>query len=189
ESRPETAGTHLNPSRQGDGGRVSEETDQEREVYLYNLTPMTGKDAQKDRRAVHFTIEMNRSTRNANLLAFPVAVIVLGISILVVRALPLIPVWITVLPAAAAYAAVLFMVLVLHRLGSNLTQCRAGAARKRASTGVFIQCGSVVDPLASRPLKVVPSSVPNTAAAQWETDLILDEVTARCRRPARSPRA
>src|SRR5699024_11817540 len=54
---------------------------------------------------------MNRSTRNANLLAFPVPVIVLGISILVVRALPLIPVWITVLPAAAAYAAVLFMVL------------------------------------------------------------------------------
>lgn len=157
---------------------MSEETDQEREVYLYNLTPMTGKDAQKDRRAVHFTIEMNRSTRNANLLAFPVAVIVLGISILVVRALPLIPVWITVLPAAAAYTAVLFLILVRQRRGLKLTQWRAFADRKRARTGLFIQCGSVVDPLASRPLKVVPSSIPNTAAAQWETDLILDEVTA-----------
>ena len=157
---------------------MSEETDQEREVYLYNLTLMTGKDAQKDRRAVHFTIEMSRFTRNANLLAFPVAVIVLGVSILVVRALPLIPVWITVLPAAVAYAAVLFMILVRQRRGLKLTQWRAFADRKRARTGVFIQCGSVVDPLASRPLRVVHSGVPNDTAAQWETDLILDEVTA-----------
>ena len=156
---------------------MSEETTRERKVYLYNLTAMTGKDAQKDRRAVHFTIEMNRSTRNANLLAFPVALLALGIAIVVVRLLPLIPVWAAVIPAAIAYAAVLFVTLIRQRRGLKLTQWRAFADRKRARTGVFIQCGSVIDPLASRPLKIVRSGVPNDTAAQWETDLILDEVT------------
>src|SRR5690625_7703751 len=81
---------------------------------------MTGKDAQKDRRAVHFTIEMNRSTRNANLLAFPVALLALGVAIVVIRLLPLIPLWASVLPAAVAYAAVLFVTLARQRRGLRL---------------------------------------------------------------------
>lgn len=157
---------------------MSDEQAREREVYLYNLTPMTGKDAQKDRRAVHFTIEMNRSTRNANLLAFPVALLALGVAIVVIRLLPLIPLWAAVIPAAAAYAAVLFVSLVHQRRGLKLTQWRAFADRKRARTGVFIQCGSVIDPLSSRPVKIVRSGVANDYCPQWDTDLIIDEVTA-----------
>ncbi|MDN5687944.1 MAG: hypothetical protein L0G94_14900 [Brachybacterium sp.] len=157
---------------------MSDEPTREREVYLYNLTPMTGKDAQKDRRAVHFTIEINRSTRNANLLAFPAALIALGVAIVVIRLLPLIPVWTAVIPAALAYGVVLFANLARQRRGLKLTQWRAFADRKRARTGVFIQCGSVIDPLSSRPLKVVRSGTPNDSDPQWDTDLILDEVTA-----------
>lgn len=157
---------------------MSDEPTREREVYLYNLTPMTGKDAQKDRRAVHFTIEMNRSTRNANLLAAPVALLALGVAIVVVRLLPLIPVWTAVIPAAIAYGAVLFMTLARQRRGLKLAQWRAFADRKRARTGVFIQCGAVIDPLSSRPLKIVRSDVANDTRPQWDTDLILDEVTA-----------
>lgn len=157
---------------------MSDEAVGEREVYLYNLTPMTGKDAQRDRRAVHFTIEMNRSTRNANLLAFPVALLALGAANVVVRFLPLIPVWTAVIPAVLAYAAVLFVVLIRQRRGLKLTQWRAFADRKRARTGVFIQCGSVIDPLSSRPLTIVRSGTPNDSVSQWDTDLILDEVTA-----------
>lgn len=154
------------------------ENQPEREVYLYNLTPMTGKDAQKDRRAVHFTIEMNRSTRNANLLAFPVALLALGVAIVVIRLLPLIPLWASVLPAAVAYAAVLFVTLARQRRGLRLAQWRAFVDRKRARTGVFIQCGTVIDPLSSKPLTIVRSGVANSASPEWDTDLILDEVTA-----------
>src|SRR5690625_491794 len=96
---------------------------------------MTGKDAQKDRRAVHFTIEMNRSTRHANLLAFPVALLALGVAIVVIRLLPLIPLWASVLPAAVAYAAVLFVTLARQRRGLRLAQWRAFVDRKRARTG------------------------------------------------------
>ena len=157
---------------------MSDEQAREREVYLYNLTPMTGKDAQKDRRAVHFTIEMNRSTRNANLLAFPVSLLALGAAIVVIRLLPLFPLWASVIPAAVAYAAVLFVSLVRQRRGLKLTQWRAFADRRRARTGVFIQCGTVIDPLSSKPLTVVRSGVANHACPEWDTDLILDEVTA-----------
>src|SRR5690625_3211650 len=90
---------------------------------------MTGKDAQKDRRAVHFTIEMNRSTRNANLLAFPVALLALGVAIVVIRLLPLIPLWASVLPAAVAYAAVLFVTLARQRRGLRLAQWRSEERR------------------------------------------------------------
>lgn len=157
---------------------MSDEQDQKREVYLYDLTPMTGKDAQKDRRAVHFTIEMSRSTRNAHLIAIPVALAVLGVAVVAMRLLPVIPLWVTVIPAAVAYIAVLFMALARQRRGLRLAQWRAFVDRKRARTGVFIQCGAVIDPLSSTPMRIVRSGVPNDSDPSWDTDLILDEVTA-----------
>src|SRR5699024_6148096 len=139
---------------------------------------MTGKDAQKDRRAVHFTIEMNRSTRNANLLAFPVALLALGVAVVVIRLLPLIPLWASVIPAAVAYAAVLFVTLARQRRGLRLAQWRAFVDRQRARTGVSCQCGTASDPLSSSPLTIVRAGVPNVASPEWDTDLTLDEVTA-----------
>lgn len=158
---------------------MSEETKpREREVFLYNLTPMTGKDAQKERRTVHFTIEMTRNTRNAQLIAIPVTLIVLGISIVIIRVLPLIPVWLAAIPVMATYAGVLAFTLMRQRRGMQLRQWRAFVDKKRARTGVFIQCGSVIDPLSSAPLEIVRSGVPNDVPQEWDADLILDEVNA-----------
>src|SRR5690625_4379487 len=107
---------------------------------------MTGKDEQKDRRAVHFTIEMNRSTRNANLLAFPVALLALGLAIvLILRLLPF-PLCASGFPAAVAYAAVLFATLACQRRGLRLAQWCAFVDRRRPRTGVVIHCGTVIDP-------------------------------------------
>src|SRR5699024_5527357 len=84
-----------------------------------------------------------------------------------------------------AYAAVLFVTLARQRRGLRLAQWRAFVDRKRARTGVFIQCGTVIDPLSSKPLTIVRSGVANSASPEWDTDLIREEVTARGCHPAR----
>src|SRR5699024_12173791 len=107
-----------------------------------------------------------------------VALLALGVAIVVIRLLPLIPLWASVLPAAVAYAAVLFVTLARQRRGLRLAQWRAFVDRKRARTGVFVQCGTVTDPLSSKPLTIGRSSVGHRASPEWDTDLSLDEVTA-----------
>lgn len=150
----------------------------EREVYLYNLTDMTGKAAQAERRSVHFTVEMRRGTLIANILAVVTSVLVMFIAFPIVRVLPLIPFWAVVIPGSIAYIGVLAVTLLRQRRGLRLSQWRAFYDRKRAQTGVFIQCGAIVDPLSSTALIITPSSTPNDDRPDWDPDLILDEVTA-----------
>src|SRR5690625_7569127 len=109
---------------------------------------MTGKDAQKDRRAVHFTIEMNRSTRNANLLAIPVALLALAVAIVVIRLLPLIPLWASDLPAAVAYAVAPFVPLARQRRGMRLALSRAFADPPRARPQVILPLLTGLAPVA-----------------------------------------
>ncbi|MFI8776570.1 hypothetical protein ACIGH6_05705 [Brachybacterium paraconglomeratum] len=149
-----------------------------REVYLYNLTDMTGKAAQAERRSVHFTLEMRRGTLIANLLAVVTSVAVMFIAFPIVRVLPLIPFWAVVIPGAAAYVGVLAVTLLRQRRGLRLSQWRAFYDKRRAQTGVFIQCGAIVDPLSSTAMLITPSSTTNDARPDWDPGLILDEVTA-----------
>lgn len=151
----------------------------DREVYLYNLTDMTGKSAQAERRSVHFTLEMRRGTLISNVLAVVTAALVMFIAFPIVRLLPLVPFWAVLLPGAAAYIAVLAITLMRQRRGLRLSQWRAFYDKKRAQTGVFIQCGAIVDPLSSTAVLITPSSTANDARPDWNPDLILDEVTAR----------
>ncbi|MGP5672607.1 hypothetical protein [Brachybacterium alimentarium] len=158
---------------------MNDEQTADREVYLYNLTDMTGKSAQAERRSVHFTLEMRRGTLIANVLAVLTSVLVMLISFPVVRLLPLVPFWAVLLPGAAAYIAVLAITLMRQRRGLRLSQWRAFYDKKRAQTGVFIQCGDVVDPLSSTAVLITPSSTTNDARPDWNPDMILDEVAAR----------
>src|SRR5699024_11872664 len=103
--------------------------------------------------------------------AFPVALLALGVAIVVIRLLPLIPLWASVLPAAVAYAAVLFVTLARQRRGVRLAQWRAFVDRKRARTGVVIQCGTVIDPLASKPLTIGRSRGAPSRRPEREQDL------------------
>ncbi|WP_341855883.1 hypothetical protein [Brachybacterium sp. GPGPB12] len=151
--------------------------EQEREVFLYNLTDMTGKGAQEDRRHVHFTIEMRRATRNANILAVLVTAISMLISFPIVRVIPLVPIWSFLVIGMVVYALVLWAMLYRSRRGLRVAQWQAFWDRRRAQVGVFIQYGTVVDPLASTPLRIVPAGTPNTLARDWDTELILEEVT------------
>lgn len=149
-----------------------------REVYLYNLTDMTGKSAQAERRSVHFTIEMRRGTLIANVLAALTSALVMLITFPIVRLLPLVPFWAVVIPGSAAYVAVLAITLLRQRRGLRLSQWRAFYDKKRAQTGVFIQCGAVVDPLSSTAVLITPSSTSNEHRPDGDPDLILDEVNA-----------
>jgi len=157
---------------------VSDAQTADREVYLYNLTDMTGKAAQAERRSVHFTMEMRRGTLISNLLAVATSVLVMFIAFPIVRLLPLFPFWAVIIPGSAAYIAVLAITLMRQRRGLRLSQWRAFYDKKRAQTGVFIQCGTVIDPLSSRAVLITPSSTANEARPDWDADLILDEVTA-----------
>lgn len=157
---------------------MSDEHNAKREVYLYNLTDMTGQGAQAERRSVHFTVEMRRGTLTGHLLAAGAAILAMLVAFPLLRLIPLVPIWVIVIPGAAAYAAVLAITLLRQRRGLRLTQWRAFYDRKRAQTGMFIQCGAVVDPLSSASLLITPSSTPNDACPDWDPDLILDEVHA-----------
>ena len=157
---------------------MSEEQTAEREVYLYNLTDMTGKGAQAERRSVHFTVEMRRGTLTAHILAAGASILTMLVVFPVLRLVPLVPIWAVVIPAAAAYAAILAITLLRQRRGLRLSQWRAFYDKKRAQTGVFIQCGALVDPLSSATLLITPSSAPNDAVPDWDPDLILDGVNA-----------
>lgn len=157
---------------------MNDEQTADREVYLYNLTAMTGKSAQAERRSVHFTLEMRRETLIANVLAALTSALVMLITFPIVRLLPLVPFWAVVIPGSAAYVAVLAITLLRQRRGLRLSQWRAFYDKKRAQTGVFIQCGAVVDPLSSTGMLITPSSTSNDARPNWDPDLILDEVNA-----------
>lgn len=157
---------------------MSEGQDAGREVYLYNLTDMTGKAAQAERRSVQFTVEMRRGTLIANMLAVVTSALVMFVAFPVVRVLPLIPFWAVVIPGSIAYVGVLAVTLLRQRRGLRLSQWRAFYDKKRAQTGVFIQCGAIIDPLSSTAMLITPSSTPNNARPDRDTDLILDEVTA-----------
>lgn len=157
---------------------MSDEQSSGREVYLYNLTDMTGKAAQAERRSVHFTLEMRRGTLIANVLACITAAVVMFIAFPIVRLLPLVPFWAVLIPGAAAYVAILAITLLRQRRGMRLSQWRAFYDKKRAQTGVFIQCGAVVDPLSSTAVLITPSSTSNEHRPDWDPDLILDEVNA-----------
>jgi hypothetical protein len=157
---------------------VTDEQTADREVYLYNLTDMTGKSAQAERRSVHFTLEMRRGTLIANVLAVLTSVLVMLITYPVVRLLPLVPFWAVVIPGSATYVAILAITLLRQRRGLRLSQWRAFYDKRRAQTGVFIQCGAVVDPLSSTAVQITPSSTLNDACPDWDPDLLLDEVNA-----------
>lgn len=147
-----------------------------REVYLYNLTDMTGKSAQAERRSVHFTLEMRRGTLIANILAVATAIAAMTITFPLVQWIPFLPFWAVLFPGMAAYVAILLVTLLRQRRGLRLSQWRAFYDKKRAQVGVFIQCGTIVDPLSSQHLQVTPSCIPNDARPNWGVDLILDEV-------------
>lgn len=157
---------------------MNDEQTADREVYLYNLTDMTGRSAQAERRSVHFTLEMRRGTLIANVLAVFTSVSVMLIAFPVVRLLPVVPFWAVVIPGTAAYVAILAITLLRQRRGLRLSQWRAFYDKKRAQTGVFIQCGAVVNPLSSTALLITPSSTSNEHHPDWDPDLILDEVNA-----------
>lgn len=157
---------------------MNDEQTADREVYLYNLTEMTGKSAQAERRSVHFTLEMRRETLIVNVLAALTSALVMLITFPVVRLLPLVPFWAVVIPGSAAYVAILTITLLRQRRGLRLSQWRAFYDKKRAQTGVFIQCGAVVDPLSSTAMLITPPSTSNDARPDWNPDLILDEVNA-----------
>ena len=157
---------------------MNDEQTADREVYLYNLTDMTGKTAQAERRSVHFTLEMRRGTLIANVLAVFTSVLVMLIAFPVIRLLPLVPFWAVIIPGSGAYVAILAITLLRQRRGLRLSQWRAFYDKKRAQTGVFIQCGAVVDPLSSTAVLITPSSTSNDARPDWDPDLILDEVNA-----------
>lgn len=150
----------------------------EREVYLYNLTGMTGKGAQDERRHVHFTIEMRRDTRNANILAIILTIIAMVVAFPVVNLIPILPIWIALIIGSVVYAVTLWMMLRRSRRGLRVAQWRAFYDRRRAQVGVFIQYGTVVDPLSSEPLVVTPAGIPNTPTQEWDPDLIIEEATA-----------
>lgn len=151
--------------------------EQEREVFLYNLTDMTGKGAQEDRRHVHFTIEMRRATRNANIVAVLVTAVAMLISFPVLRLIPFVPIWSFLVLGTVLYALVLWAMLYRSRRGLRVAQWQAFRDRRRAQVGVFIQYGTVVDPLASTPLKITPAGTPNTLAQDWDAELLFEEVT------------
>lgn len=157
---------------------MSAEQTAEREVYLYNLTDMTGKSAQDERRSVHFTVEMRRGTLTAHVLAAGTSILTMLVAFPIIRLIPLVPIWVIVIPGAAAYVAILWITLLRQRRGLRLSQWRAFYDKKRAQTGVFIQCGALVDPLSSATLLIAPSSRSNDARPDWDPDLILDEVNA-----------
>lgn len=150
-----------------------------REVYMYDLTPMIGRGSQGERRSVAFMVDMKRSTRTGHIVAILVTLPVLVVSVYIIRALPLIPIVVSIVPALAAYVATLFMVLAKTRKGLRQSQWRAFYDRQRATLGEFIQCGAVVDPLASVPLIVEPAGIPSDVPTEWDTDLLIDEVTHR----------
>ena len=151
---------------------MKDEQTADREVYLYNLTDMTGKSAQAERRSVHFTLEMRRGTLIANVVAVLTSVSVMLIAFPVVRLLPLVPFWVVVIPGSAAYVAILAITLLRQRRGLRLSQWRAFYDKKRAQTG------AVVDPLSSTAVLIRPSSTSNEHHPDWDPDLILDEVNA-----------
>lgn len=151
--------------------------EQEREVFLYNLTDMTGRGAQQERRHVYFTIEMRRDTRNANIFAVITTVVAMLISYPILHFVPLLPAWSFLVLGMIVYALVLWVMLYRSRRGLRVAQWQAFWDRRRAQVGVFIQCGTVVDPLASTALRIIPAGTPNTLAQDWDAELLLEEVT------------
>ncbi|UQN30478.1 hypothetical protein [Brachybacterium kimchii] len=169
---------------------MSDENEKEREVYLYNLTSMTGKEAQAERRSVHLTIDMKRGTLVSLIASVIISIPVFAAALAIFQVIPYIPTYLGVLPGALAFFVALGLMLLRQRRGLQLSHGRAFIDKKlakgRSQLGVFIQGGIssqaggllIIDPLESTPIRVTPSSVDNDRTQEWDTELILDEVYA-----------
>ncbi|MCG7308299.1 hypothetical protein [Brachybacterium sp. ACRRE] len=169
---------------------MSDENEKEREVYLYNLTAMTGKDAQAERRSVHLTIDMKRGTLISVVASTFISIPVFVISLLVFQMIPYVPTYLGIFPGLLAFFVSLGLMLIHQRRGLRLTHGRAFIDKKLAATrnqlNVFIQGGVssqaggllIIDPLESTPVLIAPSGIDNDYAQEWDTELILDEVYA-----------
>src|SRR5699024_3437604 len=89
---------------------MSEEDTKKAEVFLFDLTDMTGKKAKANRRVVILTVEMNRATLIASLVSIVPALVIALITV------PFIGVW------SVLVAAVAFMAFMLFFLG-HMSRC------------------------------------------------------------------
>ena len=142
-----------------------EETKEKPEVFLFDLTDMTGKSAKSNRQVVILTVEMNRASLIAAIVSlFPAALVTL-------IAVPIVGVW----------SIIVFAVVFLgrQRRGLQLKQWRGWADKRRTRTDVFIQCNRVIDPTTVDTRRIVRSSQPNPLLEHIDEEDLTDKVIAQ----------
>lgn len=150
---------------------MSDEDTKKAEVFLFDLTDMTGKKAKANRQVVILTVEMNRATLIASIVSIFPAVVIALVTV------PFIGVW-SVLVAAVAFMAFMFFFLGRQRRGLQLKQWRGWADKRRARTDVFIQCNRVIDPSSSETRRIIRSARPNPLLAHVDDEELTDKVIA-----------
>lgn len=142
--------------------------DEVAEVFLYDLTEMTGKKAQQQRTQVIMTVEMRRGTMISLIVATFPALMAMGLL------WPFLNVYAT-LGGVVVFGAILFFLMYRQRRGLQLSQWRGWADKRFSRTDVFIQCNRVIDPLVSSAYTIVRSSRPNPVRRQHDLDEALEE--------------
>lgn len=149
-----------------------EETREKPEVFLFDLTDMTGKSAKSNRQVVILTVEMNRASLIAAIVSlFPAALVTL-------IAVPIVGVW-SIIVFAVVFLAFMFAFLGRQRRGLQLKQWRGWADKRRTRTDVFIQCNRVIDPTAVDTRRIVRSSQPNPLLEHIDEEDLTDKVIAQ----------
>lgn len=145
--------------------------DKKAEVYLYDLTRMTGRGAQAGRPVVFLTLEMRRGTLIATVVsAFP-ALIVTGMLF------PLLGMW-ALMVGMVVFAVLMGILRIRQRRGLQLAQWRGWVDKRRSRTDVFVQCNRVIEPAQSSVRTVIRSARPNPLRAQHDDDALTDGVLA-----------
>lgn len=147
---------------------MAKSDDDAAEVFLYDLTEMTGKKAQKQRTQVVLTVEMRRGTMIALIVSIFPALFVTGLL------WPLLDIY-SVLVALAVFGACMFALLYRQRRGLQVSQYAAWMDRRSNRTDVFIQCNRIIDPLESSAYMIVRSSRPSPIRRHVDLDQALEE--------------
>lgn len=150
---------------------MSDEEKKKAEVFLFDLTDMTGKKAKANRAVVIMTVEMNRATLVAAIVSAVPALVIALIS------LPLVGVW-SIIVAAVVFGIFMFLFLGHQRRGLQLKQWRGWADKRRTRTDVLIQCNRVIDPTFSETRRIVRSTMPNPLLDDIDDEDLTDKVIA-----------
>lgn len=143
--------------------------DKKSEVFLYDLTDLTGRSAKSQRAMVIATVEMRRGTMWSLIFSGLPAVVTLAAA-----AVFLPPVYAT-LPAILVFVLVLLGLTLRQRRGMQLSLARGFVDKHIHRKGVFLQGGRIIDPTVSRAYIVAQSSQTNHLRKEVDEQSILEE--------------